>query len=267
VTSEVGSSERRQGPHALGSAHPAGSKVLEGRPVERWGPVRLGVHPVISGGPPPAYTHRAHDHLLYAVLDPQIAANRLVVLRGGSSTGKSRAAYEAVRARLPSVPVLYPPTAAALDVLLDRGIAGRSVLWLNELRHYADDVGGQAVLAKPTGLLPGRDHLMVITSVQVQVREPPHRRGRSHRRGHGTAHGVMGARPPARPLHRCHRPFVRMAAGGGVLRTGAADPLRPRLQRRLCLGHQRPGTHRGRRLVRLARGIRPLRVLSPVPLE
>ncbi|MDN3354924.1 hypothetical protein [Actinomadura sp. DC4] len=135
------------------------------RTIEQWGPLRLGVHQVVRGGPLPAYTRRAHDHLLYAVLDPQVAANRLVVLRGGSSTGKSRAAYEAVRARLPRVPVFYPPTAAALDALLGEGIPARSVLWLNELRHYADDSGGQAVLAKLAGLLPGRDRQVVITSV------------------------------------------------------------------------------------------------------
>ncbi|WP_242890940.1 hypothetical protein [Actinomadura litoris] len=161
-------SAAHQAPPGPAPARISGPSGLEGRSAEQWGPWRLGVHPVIKGGPLPAYTHRAHDHLLYAVLNPRVAANRLVVLRGGSSTGKSRAAYEAVRARLPNARVYYPPTVAALDALLDQGIAARSVLWLNELRHYAEDSGGQAVLARLAGVLPGRDHVLVITSVWPQ---------------------------------------------------------------------------------------------------
>ncbi|MEV5754828.1 hypothetical protein AB0L00_44060 [Actinoallomurus sp. NPDC052308] len=111
------------------------------------------------------YVQRAHDHLLYAVLSPQVAANRLVVLRGASSTGKSRAAYEAVRARLPRTPVLYPPTAGALVRMLEQGVPGGSVLWLNELRHYADDTDGREALARLADVLMGRNHLVVITSV------------------------------------------------------------------------------------------------------
>ena len=62
-------------------------------------PVELGVHQVIGGGPMPAYIRRPHDELLRAVLDPAVPASRLVVVRGGSSTGKTRAAYEAVAGR------------------------------------------------------------------------------------------------------------------------------------------------------------------------
>lgn len=51
------------------------------------------MHQVIGGGPMPAYVRRPHDELLRAVLDPAAPASRLVVVRGGSSTGKTRAAY------------------------------------------------------------------------------------------------------------------------------------------------------------------------------
>ena len=51
---------------------------------------------MIGGGPMPTYIRRPHDDLLRAVLDPAVPASRLVVVRGGSSTGKTRAAYEAV---------------------------------------------------------------------------------------------------------------------------------------------------------------------------
>ncbi|WP_131739018.1 hypothetical protein [Actinomadura roseirufa] len=59
--------------------------------------------------------------------------------------------------------MLYPQTAAALEELLERDVPGRSVLWLNELRHYADDPGGQRVLWRLSGLLLGRDQVIVIT--------------------------------------------------------------------------------------------------------
>jgi hypothetical protein len=137
----------------------------EGRRIEEWGPIGLGVHRAIGSGPLPPYVHRAHDHLLYAVFDPKVAANRLVVLRGGSSTGKSRAAYEAVRMRMRHASVLYPADAAALDRLLERGVPARSVLWLNELRTYAEETGGQQILAKLADLLTGRDRVVVITSL------------------------------------------------------------------------------------------------------
>jgi hypothetical protein len=72
-----------------------------GRPAGQWDPVELGVHPVAGGGPMPAYIRRPHDELLRAVLDPEVADSRLVVIRGASSTGKTRAAYEAPRRHRP----------------------------------------------------------------------------------------------------------------------------------------------------------------------
>ena len=73
-------------------------RPVYGRLAGQWDPVDLGVHQVIGGGPMPPYVRRPHDELLRAVLDPAVAASRLVVVRGGSSTGKTRAAYEAVTA-------------------------------------------------------------------------------------------------------------------------------------------------------------------------
>jgi tetratricopeptide (TPR) repeat protein len=136
-----------------------------GRLISQWDPVVLGVHKAIGGGPLPPYVRRTHDQLLYVVLDPAPAGNRLVVLRGDSSTGKSRAAYQAVMARLSNWSVFFPRTTVALSRLLDMGVAPRSVLWLNELRHYADDPAGSQTLFDLAELLTGRDHVAVITSV------------------------------------------------------------------------------------------------------
>ncbi|MEU6745147.1 hypothetical protein ABZ914_02850, partial [Spirillospora sp. NPDC046719] len=133
--------------------------------IGRWDPVALGVHRAIGGGALPPYVRRAHDDVLYRLLDPAPAANRLVVLRGGSSTGKSRAAYQAVQDRLPHWPVAYPRTAAALLRLLQGGVAARSVLWLNELRDYADDPAGTDALFALADLLTGRDHIVAMTTL------------------------------------------------------------------------------------------------------
>jgi hypothetical protein len=125
--------------------------------------VELGVHPVIGGGPMPPYVRRPHDELLRAVLDPAVTASRLVVVRGGSSTGKTRAAYEAVADRLADRRLDYPRNAAALASRLEAGIPARTVLWLGELRKYADDDGGAAVLGRLADLLEGTGHVLITT--------------------------------------------------------------------------------------------------------
>jgi Restriction endonuclease NaeI/Domain of unknown function (DUF4062) len=124
-------------------------------------PRRLGVHRVIGGGPMPAYVHRPHDGLLLAVLDPAVPASRLVVVRGGSSTGKTRAAYEAVAARLGDWCLDYPLDSSALAARLETEVPARTVLWLGELRQYADADGGPEVLARLDNLLNDEGHLVL----------------------------------------------------------------------------------------------------------
>jgi hypothetical protein len=132
-----------------------------GRPVKRWPPADLGVHQVIGGGPMPTYIPRPHDEVLRAVLDPTVAASRLVVVRSGSSTGKTRAAYEAVADRLPDWRLDYPLDSVALAARQEARIPARTVLWLGELRHYAD--GGPAVLGRLADLLEGDGHIVITT--------------------------------------------------------------------------------------------------------
>ena len=126
-------------------------------------PRRLGVHQVIGGGPLPTYIRRPHDELLRAVLDSAVSASRLVVVRGGSSTGKTRAAYEAVVSQLSDWHLDYPLNVAALKERLDRGIPGRTVLWLDELRQYADAEGGAEALGRLADLLTGEGYLLITT--------------------------------------------------------------------------------------------------------
>jgi uncharacterized protein YidB (DUF937 family) len=134
------------------------------RPAGQWTPAELGVHPVIGGGPMPAYFRRPHDERLRAVLNPAIEASRLVVIRGDALTGTSRAGYEAVTELLADWPLEYLPTAAELAARLAAGIPARTVLWLGELRHYADVDGGAAILSRLDGLLE-EDGYVVITTI------------------------------------------------------------------------------------------------------
>ena len=138
-------------------------KLARGRQAAQWNPVDLGVHQVIGGGPMPGYIRRPHDELLRAVLDPAVPASRLVVVRGGSSTGKTRAAYEAVVSQLSAWHLDYPLNVAALKERLDSGIPGRTVLWLGELRQYADAKGGAEVLGRLADLLAGEGYLLITT--------------------------------------------------------------------------------------------------------
>ncbi|MEU8326003.1 hypothetical protein AB0C33_47230 [Nonomuraea sp. NPDC048881] len=161
--SRVAHARSRLSPNQHSSRQESAAGV--GRLIGRWDPVVLGVHRAIGGGLLPPYVRRDHDELLDALLDPAVAANRLVVLRGSSSTGKSRAAYEAVAARLPHWPVLYPRCAAALGRLLQQGTANHTVLWLNELRHYVDDPDGGMPLFDLAELLHGRDHIVAVTTL------------------------------------------------------------------------------------------------------
>ena len=138
-------------------------KSSYGRLAGRWDPVELGVHQVIGGGPVPAYVHRPHDALLRVVLDPAVPASRLVVIRGSSSTGKTRAAYETVIAQLADWQLDYPLDPGALAVRLHAGIPARTVLWLGELRQYADADEGPALLARLADLLESDDRLVITT--------------------------------------------------------------------------------------------------------
>jgi hypothetical protein len=141
----------------------AATVPVRGRLARCWDPVELGVHQVIGGGPMPPYVRRPHDELLAAVLDPAVRSSRLVVLRGGSSTGKTRAAYQAVMDRLAGWQLDYPQDPGALVVRLDGGIPERTVLWLGELRQYAEVDGGSAVLGRLADLLNGQDLLVITT--------------------------------------------------------------------------------------------------------
>ncbi|MEU5117025.1 hypothetical protein AB0G64_36750 [Streptomyces longwoodensis] len=135
----------------------------------------LGIHPALDTddardrfGILPAYIPRDHDARLRTVVDAAKAGRSgIAVLVGGSSTGKTRALWEAVRELPDGWRLWHPltPTApdAALAALPD--IAPRTVVWLNEAQHYlAPDPLGEQLAAGLRKLLtdPSRAPVLVL---------------------------------------------------------------------------------------------------------
>ncbi|MHA5048317.1 hypothetical protein [Streptomyces sp. SD15] len=113
-----------------------------GRPLADIDPYDLEVHRSITvrgASGLPTYVERAHDiELRRLVADAVQGASRLVLLVGTSSTGKTRACFEALR-HLPRDWRLWHPIdperpRAALDALDQVG--PKTVVWLNEAHHY-----------------------------------------------------------------------------------------------------------------------------------
>lgn len=134
--------------------------------VFREDPFALEVHRALTPDTPstdhlpllPAYVAREVDHRLEQVLD-QVAGGRsqIAVLVGGSSTGKTRACWEAVRS-LPDGWRLWHPLVPSRPEALLAGVGAigpRTVVWLNELQHYLRAGGpmGEHVAAQLRALL------------------------------------------------------------------------------------------------------------------
>ncbi|MFD1541892.1 hypothetical protein [Nonomuraea guangzhouensis] len=136
--------------------HAAAEAQRLGRPLAQVDPIALEVHPAIDAGAAaaglgvlPAYLPRAHDEVLAGIVAAaRGVASRVVVLVGGSSTGKTRALWEAVRGLQEPWRLWHPidpgrPQAALADL---RQVGPHTVIWLNETQHYlltADDTGEQ----------------------------------------------------------------------------------------------------------------------------
>ncbi|MER8226267.1 helix-turn-helix transcriptional regulator [Streptomyces sp. NPDC094143] len=155
-------------------------RPVPGRPIGQWEPHALEVHPVgpssIASGSDapgarvlPGYVKRRHDLVLAeAVRDAAAGRSRMVVLAGGSSTGKTRACWEAVQPLADMGWRLWHPfdptrAEAALDDL--HRVARRTVVWLNEAQHYLGDrKAGERIAAALHGLLttPERGPVLVL---------------------------------------------------------------------------------------------------------
>ncbi|MFJ5776083.1 helix-turn-helix transcriptional regulator [Streptomyces sp. NPDC093094] len=126
-----------------------------GRPIGEWEPHDPEVHPAGPGGPAsgsgipaeralPGYVRREHDRVPAEAVEGAAAGrSRIVILVGSSSTGKTRACWEAVQPLAERGWLLWHPfdPTRAQAVLEDlQHVGPRTVVWLSEAQHY---VGAQ----------------------------------------------------------------------------------------------------------------------------
>ena len=153
----------------------AGTSTTEGpgRPIGEWAPHDLEVHragpgPTAAGSDMsaerawPAYVRREHDRVLDKTVDDTMAGrSRIMVLVGASSTGKTRACWEAVQPLADQGWRLWHPfdptrAQAALEQL--HRVGPRTVVWLNEAQHYLGDRAvGEQIAAAVHRLLVSRE--------------------------------------------------------------------------------------------------------------
>ena len=156
---------------------------LAGRPLSQVrDPFALEVHRSVEPDVPrpglpllPAYVSREHDAALAAVVTAAAAGmSGMAVLVGESSTGKTRACWQALellRGQQPQWQLCHPidptPSTAALREL--PLIEPRTVLWLNEAQRYLDagDGLGDRIAAGIRELLrdPGRAPVLVLATL------------------------------------------------------------------------------------------------------
>ncbi len=124
--------------HSLGEAVSLvnGSRLPLVREMED--PVALGVHPAASAGTSnpdrvPGFVARDIDDLLIEALKRK----RFVPLVGESTAGKSRAAYELMRANVPDHRVIQPTRRDTVQAAAEMAVATPpGVLWLDDLERF-----------------------------------------------------------------------------------------------------------------------------------
>ncbi|MEO3842774.1 hypothetical protein [Streptomyces sp. B22F1] len=122
--------------------HSEDTNRAAGIPISTADPFSLEVHEAISVDTEmcdsllPSYFRRPFDEELKAAVDEALSGKSVMkVLLGGSSTGKTRAAWESIQ-RLPEKWRLWHP--ASQEELLSsiNSLHPRTVLWLNEINRY-----------------------------------------------------------------------------------------------------------------------------------
>lgn len=154
--------------------------IVVSRLVSDWDAFQLGVHQAIAigsapGEPPPelpVYVERAHDRQLRKLLST-MTQSTMVVLIGGSSTGKTRAALEGVRACLPGWPLVRPVDSRHLIEICQppARINLRTVLWLDETQAYLYGRDGPAAATALRGLLDRLERVVVLGTMWPDYHE------------------------------------------------------------------------------------------------
>ena len=206
--------------------------AMAGRPVEEvTDPFAVEVHRPMQLEEPafgmpvlPAYVPREHDVELARVVRAAIeGSSGIAVLVGGSSTGKTRACWEALqllREQEPGWRLWHPIDPSRPDAALRElaAVGPRTVVWLNEAQFYLDVADGArrtnrrrvaGAAARPgPGAGAGAGH--AVAAVLGRPDGPPGRRRRSACPGAGAA-----GRPGYHRTCHLHRGAVATAARGG----------------------------------------------------
>ncbi|MFG2126893.1 hypothetical protein ACGFNV_03675 [Streptomyces sp. NPDC048751] len=160
----TGDSDPPESPRSIPS-FPVGDHIYEA--------IALGVHPAIDPAVStpdlpnlPCYLDRAHDLAIRSVVrEAAEGRNRFAVLVGGSSTGKTRACFEALSLLDPTWRVWHPPSAYELvEGLSAQHAIPRTVLWLNETQRYLTNADDDPAARALHALLndPGRGPVLVL---------------------------------------------------------------------------------------------------------
>lgn len=167
-------------------------------------PVALGVHPA-GGSAAPPYIPRDVTDELHAAL----RRDRFVLVVGESTAGKTRAAYEAVRALLPGHRLVEPASRAdAADAVARAAAEPRSVLWLDDLERFLGTGGLTAAGVREVLAGPGR---FVVATLRAEE--------------HARFSGPRGVGEPAQEVLRAGWDVIRLATRVDLPRRWSADEL------------------------------------------
>ena len=233
-------------------ARPDSGVTVAGRPLEEvTDPFVLEVHRPVQpeDAPPglpvlPPYVPREHDQVLGQVVRAAAGGRSgIAVLVGGSSTGKTRACWEALallRDQDPPWRLWHPIDPSRPDAALAElpGIGPRTVVWLNEAQFYLDpaEAGlGERVAAGLRELLrdPGRAPVLVLATMWPRFwdtltarpagGDDRHAQARELLAGHDIT--VPAAFTPAQMSQLARAADVRMALAARSARGRGGDPV------------------------------------------
>lgn len=173
------------------------------RPVALWEPQQLGVRPAIRGESAtvpqhefvlPDYVEREHDRQLRARIEAAKASDQaaLIVVRGDSCTGKTRTAYEVVRACLGDWDLVFPKGMGSLLALLAAGaVVPGTVLWLNDAQDFLRSAGGEDVAAALRRRLEDPGPVVIVATVWTADYRGLTARPQSDVDAHGQARALL----------------------------------------------------------------------------
>ncbi|MGV9928654.1 tetratricopeptide repeat protein [Nocardia rhamnosiphila] len=137
------------------------------KPVSEWSAEALRIHTTVGGGRMVDYVPRPVDTAVREAIDRARSGrgSRMILLRGGSCTGKTRCAIEALRDRIPRWSLVRPIDKDQLWHLLVSDIAASTVLWLDDIQALlgASDAKDQVVQKLFELLTDGRTVIVIGT--------------------------------------------------------------------------------------------------------